>query len=334
MTTPTDLLQTLDAFHAEMRAEILALETAPPPDPEPEPEPSPIPPNAKTVLPTQSLATALRDARPGDTLVLRGGSRTEDVVVTPTKGTSTQPIRVMAYPGERYVLTGRLSLDAPDYWDIAGLNVKWRSGLASNVHMVKMNGGKHWRLHHCEFWDAHSYAALLVTDLAANFRVDHCHIHDTIASNGANQDHLIYVAEGSAGEIDHNLLRNAPNGRGVKIGADPPRTSGRNIKVHHNTIIDCHGPALIQVSYESNDNLLYRNILVRPGAGEAAITHYNLSGTGNRAYEDLWWQATRAVQTGDSGLVDEGRHVNVDPKFDSAFRPTNPAAAGYGHTAA
>ena len=78
-----------------------------------------------------------------------------------------------------------------------------------------------------EIWGAHSTSGLQIDDGPRNnlgrWVVNRNCIHDTFATNGPNQDHNVYVADMSAspsphGVIAHNILFNAENGRGIKLG--------------------------------------------------------------------------------------------------------------------
>lgn len=286
----------------------------------------------RTIGPGDSIATALRALRPGDTLTLRGGTYRERVV-NPTiyPGTATAPIVVRAAPGERPVIEGLLWVRKANWWTFDGINVTWSSLNKPSEHMVKLQDSTDVRITNAELWGARSYAALLIAGTSARWTVDNCFIHDTYKSNSTNQDHLIYANCPGPGLIERCLLVNSPNGRGVKIGpASSTSTPLGRVTIRYCTLVDNLGPSNVQMSYSATDCLVERCVLVHPL--KECVTPYNLNGRGNVVRDCIGWQAT-AVLKPSAGLVNGGGNSLVDPMLDAAFRPTNPAAAGYGRHA-
>ena len=286
--------------------------------------------------PWRSLQYALSRLQPGETLYVRGGTFVENVHISASRmhaGTPSEPVKVIAYPGERPVVKGLLWLTNASWWHLHGINVTWNPTNTSGSHMVKLLGGTGWRFSNGELWGARSYAALLVGTGARAFKVDHNFIHDTYASNDTNQDHLIYVdnGPGGSGVIEKNVLARSPNGRGVKLGPgslDRPGTS--NIVVRYNTFYDNRGPSNIQLSGSSSDNQLYRNLLVRSSAGATNITAWNLTGTNNVVRDNIGW-ASSGVAAFTSSLINGGgnRYANpglADPTHNN-FIPSSSASA-------
>ena len=290
--------------------------------------------------PWRSLQHALTSISAGQTLYVRGGTYTENVHVTGSQvhpGTSTRPIHVLAYPGERPVVEGLLWLTNPSYWYLDGISVTWSRANSSDDHMVKLLGGTGWRFGNAELWGARSYAALLVGRGATDFLVDHNFIHDTYASNDENQDHLMYIDNGpdGSGVIEQNILARSPNGRGVKLGPgslDQPGTD--NIVIRYNTFYDNRGPSNIQLSGSSSDNQVYGNLLDEPADGSANITAWNLTGRNNVVRDNLGGHSAGVADFDSDGFVDGGGNVHADPKLtDPArddFTPQQPKAARYG----
>lgn len=290
--------------------------------------------------PWRTLSHAMGELRPGDTLVARGGTYVERIQLYPndfTPATATAPIRVVASPGERPVIKGLLWLKGADHWTIDGIGVTWDPATgAANEHMVKFTGGRSWRLTNSEIWGAKSYAAVLVSQGAVDFRIDHNRIHDTAATNDPNQDHLIYVNNGHAGSgiIERNLLWGSPNGRGVKLGPpslDVPGTS--NITIRQNTFADNRGPSNIQISGSSNSNQIHGNILVGAAERYENITAWNLAGSDNRVYDNFGWESVAVLERDEPGLVDVGGNVHRDPVLGSDLVPLRSEALAYGHLA-
>jgi hypothetical protein len=312
----------------------------------PTPTPTGIPAGARYVSPSgsdsaagtqstpyRSIKHALAQLRAGDTLVVRGGTYTENVSgVSVSAGTASARVMVRAYPGERPVLVGLLWLSAPSYWTLDGINVTWNPSNSSSQHMVKMSGGTGWRLTHAEIWGARSYAGILVAGSPSSFELDHLYVHDTYRSNATNQDHLVYINAGTGGGVlEHNIFAHSENGRGVKIG--PPSSTDSspigNIVIRYNTFLDNDGPSNLQLSYTATDNRIYRNIFVKSGSGNSSVTAYNLSGSGNSAWDNMGWDCARVLDAS-SHLQDAGGNVKFDPQLSSSFTPQAAAAVGYG----
>jgi hypothetical protein len=280
-------------------------------------------------------------------LYMRGGDYTENVKPNLTAGRADARITMKTYPNERPVIHGLFIVSSPTYWVFDGLNVVWSGiGATSGDHMTKFTGGSNWELKNCEIWGAHSFAGMSITGFTSNWSIHECIFHDTYKSNSTNQDHLIYANDASYGLIEHNLFLNSENGRGVKLG--PPSGGGagpNHITIRYNTFFNNTGPANIQVSGGTSDNLFEKNILVKPAPGMPAITvNSGYFGKNSIARGNLVWQASGVYE---SGIVDGGGNINntVDPQinFDVAkrddgsyildsnsFRPANSAATAFG----
>jgi hypothetical protein len=251
-------------------------------------------------------------------------------------GTAEQPVKVLAYPGERPVVQGLLRLTNPSYWHLEGINVTWNPGNPADDHMVQLLGGTGWRFSHAELWGARSYAALLVGDGATGFVIDHNFIHDTYKTHQVNQDHLIYVDNGhdGSGVIERNILARSVNGRGVKLGPgslDLPGTN--NIVIRYNTFHENRGPSNIQLSGSSSNNQIYGNLLDQSSNGASNITRWNLTGENNVVRSNLGWNSDQVADFG-AGIVDGGGNIHADPMLvdpdHDDFRPQWPAALDYG----
>jgi hypothetical protein len=292
--------------------------------------------------PFRTITHAMKQLRPGMTLIVRGGTYTERVVLRGsalTPGTPEARITVRNYPGERPVVQGLLWLSNASYWTLDGINVTWDAATGNREeHMMRFYGGEGMIYQNSELWGARSYAAILVTGGATNWNLNHLYVHDTIASNGENQDHLIYIAGATNGVIEHNLLVNASNGRGIKLGQHVDGTSlPANVIVRYNTIVNSNA-GNVSLSYDARDNQVYGNVLVNAGKGYANVGAYKLHGANNVARGNITWLGEAGAVKKGTPVVDGGNLV-LDPMLDEAFRPTNPALYGadgtiaYGHLA-
>ena len=137
------------------------------------------------------------------------------------------------------------------------------------VHMVKFDGGSGWEVAYSRFYGTRCFTLVRVGQEATNWRVHHCQVYDNQLANAANQDHAFYVSGEHAaqnGRIDHNLIYDTPNGRGVKIGGPSgggPLIGG--VRVDHNTIYDCTGPSAVQVSNGATNCTAEFNVAYRCG---------------------------------------------------------------------
>jgi hypothetical protein len=293
--------------------------------------------------PWRTLEKALTALRAGDTLTVGDGTYDEELTdVDVEAGTPSEPISVVAEAGSprsRPVLRGLLWLQNADYWSFRGLNVTWADSSSSDEHMVKFDGGTGWSFTDAEVSDARTYAAILVTGNARNWRLADLFVHATQKTHSSNQDHLIYVSSTDGGGlIEHCLLTDSPNGRAVKLGP-PGDTSDpvQGVTVRYNTMYDNLGPSNIQLSRDASDNRIYRNILARPGADEPNVRAFKLEGEANLVYQNLVFDSTGAVSPDVEGLEDAGGNVERDPKFadpeQDDFHPLDDVAKSYGRYA-
>lgn len=270
--------------------------------------------------PWRTISKALSSVRPGGTVVIRPGTYEElitDAAVTPAS--PNRPITVTSEGTPRPVLKGLLWLRNPSYWTVRGLRIEWSARATISQHMVKIQGGRGWLFSDNQLSGAKSFAALLVSGNASDWKVVHNTIQDTRPANGVNQDHLLYVnSTGPRGLIEHNLLTDSPNGRAVKVGPPNPDDVGveGGLIIRANTMLRNLGPSNVQLAYRTSNVVIERNIMAYPGPNEAAVTAYELDGSRNVIRNNLVWMADGgAVERGVKGLIDGGDNVTADPRF-------------------
>ena len=288
------------------------------------------------VKPFRTLTKALSALRPGNTLVVHGGTYNERITsLKIAAGRASERIRVVAAPGERPVLRGLLWMKNASYWDFQGINVTWNSANKSSDHMVKFTGGTDWTFTDAEVWGAHSYAGIAIAAPATGWTIANDYVHDTYASNGSAQDHLIYANNGvGGGTIEHNLLVGSPNGRAIKVG--PPSAGAGvdgNIVIRYNTMVDNEGPSNVSLAWDTSNVQIYRNIMVAPAAGRSAVTSFQLTGTGNNVHDNIGWETPSVLDAGIPGLVNGGGNKIANPKFGANYEPANSATTAYGYLA-
>ncbi len=274
--------------------------------------------------PLGTLARALTRLRAGDRLFVRGGNYRGRIKVHAAPGRPGSRVLVRNFPGERPVVRGQLWIGNPSYWTIRGINVTWARG-NPNEPMARIYGGTDWRLTRAEIWGAHSTSGLHIDDgprsNLGRWSVTRSCVHDTYPTNGLNQDHNIYVDDMSSspsprGLIARNLLFNAVNGRGVKLGPGGETGGAFNVTVRHNTIYN--SAQNVGVSRDSSGVRIFRNLLVR--AREANVFGFELEGRGNEVRDNAGAEAPELLTNtgGSRPLVDGGGNRRTgDPRFDS-----------------
>jgi len=287
---------------------------------------------------------------PGDTLYVRGGTYVERIQNPPiTAGTSSAPIVVSAYPGERPVIQGLLWITGASYWTFDGIDVTWDLATGQpSEHMVKFTNGVGWTFKDAEVWGAHSYAGIYVASTVigepSGWTIAYNCVHDTYQSNGDNQDHLLYVDSGvgsTSGTVTRNILFNALNGEGVKLAGGTVTTGSAHVSVSYNTVYMTKKNVL--VGWESHDNDVYGNILDQSNDGQT-FRGYQLDpilGVNNTVHENVWFGASSLIYNDPAPyqpINDTGKEINADPQCDSVadcegFHPNNTAVQGYGRYA-
>jgi Glycosyl transferase family 2 len=286
--------------------------------------------------PFRTLAHGLSRVRAGGSLYVRGGTYAERIKVHAAPGRPTARVLVSNFPGERPLLRGQLWIGEPSYWTIRGIDVTWAAGNPDEP-MVRIYGGTGWTLTGAEIWGAHATSGLHVDDGPradlGTWRVAGNCIHDTYPTNGQNQDHNIYVDDMSTspnprGVITRNVLFDAVNGRGIKLGPGGATGGAVNVDVSYNTIYN--SAQNIGVSRDSSRVRIYRNLLDR--ASEANVFSFELKGEGNAVRDNVGADAPRFLANTGSPrpLVDGGGNLfPAAPYFDSiGCRGFHPALLG------
>lgn len=290
--------------------------------------------------PWRTLRRSLQALRPGDHLYVGGGvyrERVTDARLRP--GEPDARVLVSAVPGERPVVQGLLWLRQPSYWTFDGIDVTWDDATGErDEHLVKITDGEGWTWTNSEIWGARSFAGMLVAgDLPgepAHWTVTRTCIHDTVPSNGANEDHNLYIGDmddAGPGVVERNVFFNAPNGHNVKLGGADPSGGPTDVVVRYNTLNGASVP--VTVAGAASDVVVERNILGTAERGYL-VRGYQLSGDGNEVRDNLGFGADRFFAD-DSDELDAGRNVFADPVFAGAgrcdgFHPTAGDADRYG----
>lgn len=208
---------------------------APPPvEPEkpvgPVPPPSPSMPTGPVIRVAKggSISAAVAKAKPGDTVLIPGGTYSGGLDV-PVNGAPGKPVTIQAVPGEKVTITGGgggnglVSLDGRSYITMIGISVK-----GSSSHGIFGQGAKNIVLRDCEV--ANSQDGGIVFLESSNVKVQRCDIHGNNARGTS--------ASNEAMSFDHT--------RGFEISWS---------KVHGN------GEEGIDAKYESGDGKIFNNVV-------------------------------------------------------------------------
>jgi hypothetical protein len=287
-----------------------------------------------SAAPWLTFEHALAQLTAGNTLVVRGGTYTGNVGdMTVAAGTAAQHITVRAAEGEVVTVAGDWLLTGADFWDFRGINVTWTSGVSSNNNqLVRFRQSDSFTWKFSEIKNAHGVAGFYVDLTDTNWEFAYNIVHDTIATNGTNQDHLLYINScNTSGSIHHNILYNSLNGRAIKLGPGNQIDQCSGVEVYNNTCRNNLGPSAIQVSFTASDNHIHHNICDLSGSSQANITWNSLTGTNNVADNNVGFHSTAVVQTGNAGLIDGGGNLFRDPLLNTTtWDPADATSQAYG----
>jgi hypothetical protein len=301
--------------------------------------------------PWRTIETAVRQARPGDTIVVSGGTYQEAVGWGAVKATSAAPIHLQAADGERVVIKGTLALKGADYWIVSRINVTRDPALGRHESLVAFVGGVGWQFLDSEVWGTNGVSNVMVTGSSTygvpkSYRIAGNCIHDNNATGDAPMtDHNIYLYPGytsGPGVIERNILFNAHNGANIKA-AGPSSSSGTAyLTIRSNTM--ARAAAGVVVGYGSHHTKLQRNLVGIPWGGTstyiAAYIGNHLTGLYNNSYDLAVWGYKKSINSVNSTThpITSARTVWVHPTFDnttscSGFHPSDATTSAYGRYA-
>lgn len=302
--------QTADPTTSAPPTSDAAATPAPAPVAEPEKPVGPVPPPAPS-LPTGpvirvakggSISGALAKAKPGDTVLVPGGTYSGGLDVG-VDGAPGKPITIQAVPGEKVTITGGgggnglVSLDGRSYITMIGIGVK-----GSGSHGIFAQGAKNIVLRDCEVADSQDGGIVFLE--SSNITVQRCAIHGnnargTSASNEAMSfDHTdnfeiswskVYDngEEGIDAKYESNggkIFANTVSGnRGPNIYVD----SAKDIEVFNNTVTGATNESKPGIMIAVEDlsetrrasNVAVYNNVVRDNAGGGIAFWTESSGT-------------------------------------------------------
>jgi putative cell wall-binding protein len=207
---------------------------------------------------------------PGDVLVVRGGTYNERVGSGSVSGTSSNPIVMQAYPGERVDLLGYLNLSNPDWWTIAGFRFGYSSTNSTIATLVRLAGGQSWKFINNEVAGSRGVANVLIEQAGAtspkNYLIAGNCIRNNQGTDAHGLDHNIYLKPGvasSGGVIEFNLMSSAPRGSNIKAaGSTDPAGSPHDVEIRYNTLLTAASGVII--GQRAEGIIVHHNVIAQP----------------------------------------------------------------------
>jgi hypothetical protein len=231
-------------------------------------------------------------------------------------------------PGVRpTILNGLVTMEGGFGWRWLGIDIRYPSPPASS-HIAKFDGGSRWEVAYCRVYETQCFTLARVGRGATNWRCHHMRVDDNLPANGTNQDHCFYVDPeviAQNGRIDHCIISDSPNGRGVKIGGPSSGGAIGGVRVDHNTIHHCTGPSAVQVSNGATNCVIENNVVW--ACGPTSFTD-GPGSLGGNLYRN---NATDVPADNTANLRDAGG--NVIRTLAQLQDATLMASQGYGHLA-
>jgi hypothetical protein len=309
-----------------------------------------VPTNTITT-PWRTIEKTVTRARPGDTIVVRGGTYQEIVGWGAVKATATQPIVLKAYSGERVVVKGILGFKGADYWTIDRINVVRDPALGRHEYLVNFQGGVGWKFLDSEVSGTNGVSNVMITSsatdgIASNWVIAGNCIHDNLATgDAAMTDHNIYVYPGLSsgpGLIERNILFDAHNGANIKLAGPNSTTGAAYVTVRDNTMV--HAAAGVVIGYGTHHTRLVNNLVgLQWGGTSSYIAAYianHLTGSPNNSTGLAVWGYKKSINSVNATTrpISATGSIWVHPVFDNVtscagFHNSDPVSSAYGISA-
>lgn len=241
------------------------------------------------------VAATLREAKPGDRIVIEDGVYTDLTLKWLGRGSEKKPLRIEAQTPGGVVFTGTSTLRLAGEWvEVSGLC--FRDGHAPSGSVIEFRNGRevanHCRLTECVV-DGYNPAR---RDMAYSYillygrhnRVDHCTLTGKL---NLGVTLIVMLNEERSQQnfhrIDHNWFGPRPvygsNGaETIRVGTSQQAYSSSNTLIEENLFDRCNGEVEV-VSIKSSDNTIRRNVFFE-SEGVLALRH----GDRNTVEENLF----------------------------------------------
>jgi hypothetical protein len=279
---------------------------------------TPVPPSvlcSKTLAAGGDLSSFVNSLVPGDVGCLHGGTYTGGTMVTWTaSGTSTAPVTVTSYPGERAEIVGTTFYLDGSYQVMRDLTVRDVTYTDGDGIAVSGNGN---RVEHNVVTNIYRDGILLHTD-ASNAVIARNDVRE-VGQAGSNQDHGIYV-QGDGHLVINNVFSQIRGGYGIHV-----YPSSSNVTIAQNTVvnsqtrsgilIDTTGGNIVVVNNIVTDNVEYGILNEQCGLGGCVVDD-NLAW--NNGLGATSGPVTNTIQA-DPLYIDSAYHVaSISPAINAA----------------
>lgn len=248
--------------------------------------------------PWRTLSRALQAVWRGQVLYVRGGVYQEQLThLSLHRGTSSRPIVVRNFPGERPTIQGNISLTRPLHWQFSGINVTADASLRRTPPaLVRVIGGIGWSWSNSEISGSMGGTNVLVVGKGdhepASWSLTHNCIHDVNTAARVTRASNLALADMKAagpGEVTRNLFFGDRSEYQVAIGS----TEGggpSGLALTYNTIVGGQVPILL--AGDTSRVRIERNLL----AGGVSDVLIRWNGTGGATDNEV----LQNLGTGDS----------------------------------
>ncbi len=270
------------------------------------------------------VAATLREARPGDRIVIENGRYSDLSLKWLGRGAEGKPVRIEAATPGGVEITGGSTLRLAGEWlEVSGLC--FRDGVAPSGSVIEFRNGRevanHCRLTECVVDNynparrdmVYSYILLY----GRHNRVDHCSLMGKL---NLGVTLIVMLNEPRSQQnfhrIDHNWFGPRPvygsNGaETIRVGTSQQAYSSSNTTIEENLFDRCNGEVEV-VSIKSSDNVIRRNVFFE-SEGVLALRH----GDRNTVEENLFVGHGKR-NTGGIRVVNAGHKVRRNTLVDIA----------------
>jgi poly(beta-D-mannuronate) lyase len=261
-----------------------------------------------------ALEAAIRQAQPGDTIVMADGVWRDAEIVFRAKGTAGAPITLRAQTPGKVVLSGESSLRfVGEHLVVEGLLFK--DGAMPKGHVVAFRGDSDEEASDCRLTNSaiidynppgdNPEPSTWVSLYGARNRVDACRFE---GKNNASPLLIVWL-NGQPNEhfIDHNVFarrtfKGENGGETIRVGDSKTSMQNSRTVVAQNVFEDCDGEVEI-ISNKSCENI-YRHNAFRRSAGTLTLRH------GNRCTVDgNWFFGEGKASTGGIRVIGEDHRI-------------------------
>jgi poly(beta-D-mannuronate) lyase len=238
-----------------------------------------------SVADVAALHTALKAARPGDTLVMREGEWRDAKIAFKCQGTEGAPVTLKAAAPGKTILTGRSSLNIfGKYLVVEGLLFRDPDPEQSDCIQFRMDSdepAEHCRMTNCAVISRQqakvSQESRWVNLYGADNRVDHCTFE---GKTGKGPTFVVWLGEGHEGrhQIDHNYfgpreMLGKNGGETIRIGDSKTAMLTGGCVVEKNLFEKCNGENEC-ISNKSCGNIYRENTFLEV-SGTLTLRHGN-----------------------------------------------------------